>query len=348
MPRIDRSGTGGPKSICLSSLSVLLVALLGPACARAEPIKVGVVRVAAFAPLYIAQERGYFAAEGVPAEIVTFDAAQPVAVGVAAGSIDFGVAALTAGLYNLAGQGALKIIAGAASETPGFHNQAYLVSTRAPSAASLKSLRDLPGHSVAVTGMGAPAVYVLGGLVTEKYGFDFKAIHLQPLQSLPNLVSSTVGGQSDATVLALTGSTASLIERGSLRLMGWVGDETPWQFGAAFTATKTANERRGTVEKFLRAYRKGARDYYSAFIGPDGKRQDGPTAPAIVAIIAKYTNQSLEEIKLSTPYIDADARLDTKDILRQVGWYKSQALVKPEVDGEGVMDGRYVVPLAER
>ena len=39
---------------------------------QAEPIKVGVVRIAGFAPLYIDQERGYLAAEGVPAEIVTF------------------------------------------------------------------------------------------------------------------------------------------------------------------------------------------------------------------------------------------------------------------------------------
>jgi NitT/TauT family transport system substrate-binding protein len=313
--------------------------------ANAEAIKVGVVRVAAFAPLYIAQERGYFAAEGVPAEIVTFDAAQPVAVAVVAGSTDFGVAALTAGFYNLAGQGALKVIAAAASEHPGFQNQAYLVSTRAPGAADLHSIEDLPGHSFAVTGQGAPPVYVLGGLVAAKYGFDFKRIQLQFVQSIPNVVSSLVGGQSDASLSALTGGLATLIGNGSLRLMGWVGDDTPWQFGAAFTSTRMATERRDTVEKFLRAYRRAAGDYYRAFADQDGRRKDGATAPEVMAILAKYTNQSIADVKLSIPYIDADARLDVKDVLHQIGWYQSQGFVKPDVVGKSVIDERSAIPL---
>ncbi len=133
---------------------VVGLAALGTTPGRAEPIKIGVVTVAAFAPVFIAQEKGYFAAEGIPAEIVPFDAAQPVAVGVTAGSIDFGVSAVTGGLYNLAGQGALQIIGAAAAEHPGFHNQAILASKRAD-AAGLKLVKQLPGHSVAVTGVGA-------------------------------------------------------------------------------------------------------------------------------------------------------------------------------------------------
>ncbi len=328
-----------------AALLASLACVRAPAPAQAEPIKIGVVRVVAFAPVYIAQERGYFAAEGVPAEIVPFDAAQPVAVAVTAGSIDFGVAALTAGFYNLAGQGKLKIIAAAASEAPGFHNQAYLVSTRAPTAASLHSVKDLPGHSLAVTGIGAPPVYVVGGLAAEKYGFDFKSVRLNFLQSIPNIISATVGGQSDVTVSALTGGIAALIERGSLRVMTWVGDDTPWQFGAAFTSTKALAERRDTVERFLRAYRRAAHDCAEAFGDADGRRRDGPTAPEIFAILAKYTNQSIDEIKLSVPHLDPGARLDTRDVLHQVAWYKSQGMVKPEVEGETVMDKGAVVPL---
>src|ERR1700684_4094317 len=143
----NRGALGVIAADIMGAIPAILACALIAGAADAEPIKVGVVRVAAFAPLYIAQERGYFAAEGVPAEIVTFDAAQPVAVAAVAGSTDFGVAALTAGFYNLAGSGALKIIGAAASEQPGFQNQAYLVSTRAPGAADLQSIKDLPGHS---------------------------------------------------------------------------------------------------------------------------------------------------------------------------------------------------------
>ncbi|HUB96514.1 MAG TPA: ABC transporter substrate-binding protein, partial [Stellaceae bacterium] len=120
-------------------MSLALAFLAAPAAA--EPIKIGVVGVTAFAPVYVAQERGYFAAEGVPAELVYFDAAAPVAVATVSGALDFGVSAVTAAFYNLAGQGELKIIAGAAHESPGFHIQAIMAS-KAAYAGGLKSIQD--------------------------------------------------------------------------------------------------------------------------------------------------------------------------------------------------------------
>ena len=50
--------------------------------AQAEAIKVGILKVGASGPVYIAQERGYFATEGLTAEPVTFGAGQAVAVAV--------------------------------------------------------------------------------------------------------------------------------------------------------------------------------------------------------------------------------------------------------------------------
>jgi NitT/TauT family transport system substrate-binding protein len=325
-----------------------LAALIGVAgmtvnLAQAEPIKIGVVTVAAFAPVFIAQEKGYFAAEGIPAEIIPFDAAQPVAVGVTAGSIDFGVSAATAGLYNLAGQGALQIIGAAAAEHPGFHNQAMLASKRAD-AAGLKLVKQLPGHSFAVTGVGAPPVYVLGR-ISEKYGFDLKSIELHSLQSIPNVITSVVGGTSDATFSALNGKTVSFIERGDLKLMGWVGDEAPWQFGLTYTSTKAANDRHDTVAKFVRAFAKASSDYHNAFTAPDGTQKNGPAAPEMLAIIAKYTHQSAEDAARDIPYIDADARLDVNDVLHQVKWYQSRALVKADIDATKFIDKRYVIAL---
>jgi NitT/TauT family transport system substrate-binding protein len=331
------------KGYCALGLAALLLA----APAKAENIKIGVVGVAGFVPVYVAQEKGYFAAEGVPAELIYFDAAQPVAVATVSGDIDFGVAAVTAGFYNLAGQGELKIIAAAAHEFPGFQIQAYLVSKRAD-AAGLHSLKDLPGHSFALTGVGAPPAYVVGSLVAEKYHFDYKTIRVVPLQTIPNINTSIAGGQTDFTTVSMTTGTVALIARGDVKLMGWVGDETPWQFGIVFASTKTANERGDTIQRFLRAYRKGAKDYHDAFTGPGEKRKDGPGAGEMLRIIAKYTKQSIEDVKLSIPFLDAEARLDVKDVLHQVAFYKSQGMMKPAVDGDALIDRRYVTAMPER
>jgi NitT/TauT family transport system substrate-binding protein len=336
----SRRGEAGP--VVLAALSLAVFSLCG--MARAEPVKIGSVKVAAFAALFVAQEKGYFAAEGVPAQLVFFEAAQPVAVAAVSGDIDFGVAAMTAGFYSLAGQGALKLIAAANREHPGFETQGFLVSDHA-FVDGLTSLKSLAGHSFAVTGPGGPPVYVVGGLLAEKYGFDFKTIRLVSLSTMPNINSALAGGQVDFTLSSLLGAMGDYVAKKQVHLLGWVGDEAPWQFGAVLTATKTANDRRDTVERFLRAYRKGARDYHDAVTGLDRKRHDGPDTAATVAIVAKYLEAPVSVVAQGLPFIDAEARLDTKDIVHQVEWYKSQGLLKDNVDANAVIDRRYVVAL---
>jgi hypothetical protein len=99
------------------------------------------------------------------------------------------------------------------------------------------------------------------------------------------------------------------------------------------------------VKRFLAAYEAGARDFHNAFTGPDGTRADGTDADAVLAIIAKYSGQAPEQVKLGITYIDASARLDVADVLHQIAWYKSQGMLKPEIDGAAIIDRRYVVPL---
>jgi NitT/TauT family transport system substrate-binding protein len=84
-----------------------------PSAAGAESIKVGLLPISGSAPVFIAEEKGYFTAEGLDVQIVNFDAAQPTAVATVSGDIDFGVAGLSSALYTLCGEGALRIIAGA-------------------------------------------------------------------------------------------------------------------------------------------------------------------------------------------------------------------------------------------
>jgi NitT/TauT family transport system substrate-binding protein len=315
---------------------------LAPAGAGAEQIKVGLSKTFTGAAVFIAQERGYFAAEGVPAELVYFDSAEPVAVAVVSGSIDFGVAPFTGGFYSLASRGALRVIAGGAHEAPGFHYFAYIASNQAY-AAGLTSLKDIPRHSVATTQIGSSGHYALA-LLIEKYGFDPNNFRLMPLQTLTNIRSAISGGQVDAAVT--NGASAlRVVERSEAKLLGWVGDETAWQVAAAFTATATANKRPETVEHVLRAYRKAVRDYSEAFIAPDGTRRNGPTAPQILAIIAKYAEQPVEEVDIGIPYFDREARLDVEDVLHQIAWYKANGMLKSPVDGGELIDKRYVVAM---
>jgi NitT/TauT family transport system substrate-binding protein len=329
-------------------LGVLL--LLGlcagvPRLADAEAIKIGVLKTSGSGPVYLAQERGYFTAEGLAAQIIFFDAGIAIPAAVVSGDIDFGVTGINAGLYNMAGQGAIRIIASQARETPGFPNNTVVASNKAWDA-GLKTWKDIAGRTFSIGAVGTPPHYSLV-LIAEKYGVDLNTVRVVQLGAVANSVSAIVGGQADVSVIPVTYIMPS-IQRGDARLMGYVGDEVFYQFGAAFTAAKTTNERRETVEHFLRAYRKATREYHDAFTGADGKLAFGPGAPAIMAIIAKNTGQPVEQIKLGISFVDADARIDVKDIQHQIDWFKAQGMVKGDVDAKTAVDMRYATALPEK
>ena len=143
------------------ALCWLLFAAL-PAAA-AEKASVAVLPLVSSAPVFIAQSRGFFAAEGLEVELRFFQAAQPVALAVASGDLDIGVTGLTAGFYNLAGRGALDLIAGQSRVEPGDGFIAYVVSTKAWNA-GLRSLDALPGRSVGITQTGSTFHYMVGRL----------------------------------------------------------------------------------------------------------------------------------------------------------------------------------------
>ena len=325
----------------LAALAALLLLVQGPA--RAEAVKIGAIKTAGAGPIYIALDKGYFTAEGLDAELVFFDAAQPVAVAVASGAIDFGVTGVTAGFYNLAGGGALRIIGAQGRESPGFHNVVLLASRRAYDG-GLKSLRDLAGHSVAITGTGTPGHYAVG-LAAEKYGFPISGVRFLSLGSVPNIMSALTGGQADAGATVVTVPMVPAIDRGDFHVLGWVSDEFPFEDRAIFVSTKTADQRRDTIERFVRAFKKGAQDYHDAFIGPDERPKDGPAAAATIEEIARHVGQKPEAVRLGIAYIDPTLRVPVADIKRQVAWYKSQGMVKPDVDADAFIDKRYVVPL---
>jgi NitT/TauT family transport system substrate-binding protein len=318
---------------------LMLAALAAPA--SAEAIKIG-IGTGGVGHLFVAEERGYFKAAGLEVEFVPFVSAEPVAVAVASGAVDFGATGLSGALYSMGGQGLVKIIAGSTREAPGFRFLTVVESNQAY-AAGWTALKDIAGHSVAVPQVGSPSHYSTA-LIAEKFGVDLKTLRVLPVQSVPNTISAATGGQADAAVMPLVPVTAA-IGRGDVRLMAYVGDVTPWQIQAIFTTTKTADTRRETVERFLRAYRKGAKEFHDAFAGADGRRQDGPDAPAILEIVAKYTKQTVEQAKLAVASVDEQGRLDVKDVLHQIAWYRRQNMLKGDVSGDAVIDQRYIVPL---
>jgi NitT/TauT family transport system substrate-binding protein len=304
--------------------------------------KVGVLRLSSSAPVFIAQDKGYFKQAGLDIDLKFFDAAQPIAVAVTSGDVDFGVTAFTAGLYNLAGKGTLKVIGGMSREKAGYPLIGYFASNNAW-AAGLKTPKDLAGKRVAVTQTGSSFHYSLG-LLADKYGFKLSEVKVLPLQSLSNAAAALKGETVDAALLPVS-TARKLMDDGGAKLLGWVGDETPWQLGAVFASPKTLADR-ALVTKFLGVLARADREYHDVILSAmkDGLAPIDDRTRPLLEIIAKYTNLPVEQVVGNCAYIDPDGKLDVKNVANQIEWLQQQGFVDKGFSVDAIIASDTVKP----
>jgi NitT/TauT family transport system substrate-binding protein len=307
-----------------------------------EPLKakVGVLRLSSSAPVFIAQDKGYFKEAGLDIELKFFDAAQPIAVATTSGDIDFGVTAFTAGLYNLAGKGTLKVIGGMSREKAGYPLIGYFASNNAY-AGGLKTPKDLAGKRIAVTQTGSSFHYSLG-LLADKHNFKLAEVKILPMQSLSNAAAALKGETVDAALLPVS-TARKLIDDGGAKLLGWVGDETPWQLGAVFASPKTLGNK-PLVTKLLAALVRADREYHDVILASikDGKADINDKTKPLLEIIAKYTNLPVEQVVGNCAYIDPDGKLDVKNVANQIGWLQEQGFVDKGFNVDAILAKEFV------
>jgi NitT/TauT family transport system substrate-binding protein len=303
-------------------------------------LRVGVLRLSSSGPVFIAQERGYFREAGLEVELKFFDAAQPIAVAVSSGDLDVGVTALTAGLFNLAHKGAIRILAGQSREAPGFPLIGYLAG-KAAYEAGLRTPKDLGGHAVGMTQVGSSFHYSMG-LLARKYGFDLAKTRLVPLQSMSNVASALKGGRVEAALLPAT-AAQPLIDSGDAKLIGWVGDETPWQLGGVFAGPAFIEKNRDVLVRFLSAYRKGTRDYHDLLLKTqqNGVTPLDETTRPVLAAIAKYVDLPPEKVAVGLAYVEPDAVLSVESIEDQIAFMQGEKLVDPGFKAAQVIDATF-------
>jgi NitT/TauT family transport system substrate-binding protein len=320
-----------------------LLALLASTAVRAEePLKakIGVLRLSSSAPVFIAQDKGYFRDAGLDIELKFFDAAQPIAVATTSGDVDFGITAFTAGLYNLAGKGTLKVIGGMSREKAGYPLIGYFASNNAY-AAGLKTPKDIAGKRIAVTQVGSSFHYSIG-LLADKYGFKLADVKIVPLQSLSNAAAALKGETVDAALLPVS-TARKLMDDGGAKLLGWVGDETPWQLGAVFASPKMLGNK-ALVTKLLTALERADREYHDVILASvkDGKAAINDKTRPLLEIIAKYTNLPVEQVVGNCAYIDPGGKLDVNNVDNQIKWLQEQGFVDKGFGADVIIDKDFV------
>ena len=328
----------------LAALAFGALAAIGtPALALAqdtENVRVGILRFTSHSPSMIAEAKGYFAEEGLTAELVPFQAAQPMAVAIASGDIDFGVTAITGGLISLADKGAVKVIGGALAEEEGIEGQKIL----AAASSDVQSPADLAGKRYGVTTQGSSFHYV-AHKIADKEGFERSEIRITPLQKVPAVIAALKTGQVDAW--SIVPNIAAALTRGEeVREIGVVADYVPnYQVTTVFTSTSNVENDPDKVRAFLAALSKGIDDYNAALV--DKTMGEEETAELVAMIHAYvYSDQPLEDadprIRAGAMRINANAALDVASVEDQLDWFKSEKLAPESASMDALVDAQFV------
>jgi NitT/TauT family transport system substrate-binding protein len=309
--------------------------------AKLEPVSLSVLPFASSGAVFIALDNGWFRDAGIDLAVKKFNTAGPATVAVVSGDADIGVTGLTAAFYNMAGKGALKLIAGQSREQPGYQGNCFVVSNKAWDE-GVRTFPDLVGKRMGNTVLGSTIHYAVI-LAAKKYNVDPAKIQLVNLQSLPNMASAFRGGSLDA-IVATPAMYKQLQADGVGKLMAWSGDLTPWQLGAVFTTPRMLKERRPAVEKFLQAYLRGTAAYYAAFNqrGPAGDPIKGPNYDKYLDVLAKVIGQTPAQVADALPYIDGTGRLDVQNVREQVANWQAAGQIDASIKADDIVDPSFV------
>ena len=314
-----------------------------PTAAAADKIAVGALRFTSHAATFVAYERGYFKDQGLEVDIKFFQAAQPIAVAIASGDVDFGVAPISGGLINLADKGAIKVIGGVLHEEPGIDGQMILASKKAYDT-GLTLPAALKGRSFGITQAGSSFHYV-AHKIADKEGFARSEIKLKPLQKVGVIIGALKSGQIDGW--SIVPHIAKVLAKGpAVEIIGKVSDYIPdYQVTTVFTSAVNADGKKDLVKRFLIAFSKGADDFNAALVD---KTAGDAAAEDMVKLIHKYVyvsrpyEKAAPSIRNGAMRINKNAKLNVTNVKDQLAWFQSENLVSKNVTIDTIVDASFV------
>jgi NitT/TauT family transport system substrate-binding protein len=322
------------------SLKVILLAgaalVMAQAATAADKVSIAVVNASSDAALFIADAKGYYKAEGIEAEFVSFDTGAKMVAPLGAGQLDVGGGAASAGLYNAVDRGIkIKIVADKAHNVKGAGFQAFMVRKDLIESGKVKSFADLKGMKVAITGAGGSDASVLneamknGGLTYN----DVEKVYL----GFPQHAVAFQNGAIAASI-STEPTVSKIVELGAaVRFKG--NDEF---YPNAQTATilmsgDFAEKRPEVAKRFMKAYLRAVREFNASIVNG---RIAGPGADDMVKILAKYSVIK-DEATLRAMIVhgtDPDGKLNMESLKKDLAFFKEQGDVTGKVTVEQVVD----------
>lgn len=308
-----------PAALAVLALATSAACTAGGSAPSAGASAVPVVRVAhvpstLFAPLYVAEAKGYFKDEGLDVQLQKVKTGQDAVPLAGAGKVEVVAAGFSAGLFNAAAKGLnVKIAASMGASTGASPSPTTLeAAKKLVDSGELTRPEDLRGHKVAVAGgAGAAGGYQLAATLGQA-GLGIDDVTVVNV-AIPDMQGALANGAVSAAIAPAPFTTA-MEEKGIGHPLAIPPQGTTASgavFGGGFDATPAAR-------KFLTALRKASADLQNG----------GAAREDVLAILAKATGQDIAVLRATSPYgWSPDLKPDEAQIAAQQATYAKAGLL---------------------
>lgn len=279
---------------------------------NAVAVRLGYVPVMIYAPLFVAQERGYFTAEGLNVELVPIQGGSESVVQLAAGNFDVAVGGAGAGFFNAAARGVkFTVVAPMHSERPPLTSPLVISAKRKD---EIKSVADLKGKKVAINATGAATEYWLAQALA-KANLTMNDIELQtvPFRDVPAALEN---GSLDASILGEPLTTINE-DNGIVTVLSedFISD---FYSTYVYMGEPLLTQNPAAAKGFLRAYLRATRDLQGDYMTPE-----------IAQIIEKYTKVPAAVTLRSSPaQYDPNGRIPLENMNTLQDYFMERGLLE--------------------
>ena len=163
-------------------------------------VTVGHLPITIYAPLFVADQKGYFAEEGIQVELVPVQGGTENVVQVASGNFDVAGGGIGAGMFNAVARGIdFEIVAPLHTERPPLTTPLVVSKTRFD-AGEFTDVSDLAGKVVSTNAKGAATEYWLWRAL-QQGGLDFEDVEVTGV-GFRDVAPALENGSLDAGMLA--------------------------------------------------------------------------------------------------------------------------------------------------
>ncbi|WP_200936781.1 ABC transporter substrate-binding protein [Leifsonia sp. Root112D2] len=248
-----------------------------------QTVNVGIVQLSIFAPIYIAEAKGYFKDEGIKLNLQNVKSGQDAIPLASSGKLDVVAAGFAAGMFSAVQTGLdIKVVGSmGVSDDSDEPASALIVSKKEHDNGTITSVKDLKGKRIGALGGGGATSAFYVSMALKEAGLSNKDVTFVQLSS-PDIPTAIKNGSIDGAFVSAPFWSNAVNDGTAVKL---------WQTPAGTSGT-------GVIYggKFVKS--KLAQPFFNAMVRASADLQgDKKYSDENMKIIAKATDQTVESLK---------------------------------------------------